>query len=139
MSDRTLEEAIAELRRIATENPDKHVWTLTPAALDRVILNAVLSGALVPALKAAEPEPEGKTLAEETPGQFLARVGTDARKWAEAFHQTALRLGYSDMDEGWLIGWFANAIEAARAASPAPHLEADRDTLAALDEDARHG
>lgn len=35
----------------------------------------------------------------------------DAAKWAAAFRQTAVKLGYSDMDEGWLIGWFANAIE----------------------------
>ena len=35
----------------------------------------------------------------------------DAAKWAAAFRQNALKLGYSDMDEGWLIGWFANAIE----------------------------
>ena len=35
----------------------------------------------------------------------------DAAKWADAFRKTAINLGYSDMDEGWLIGWFANAIE----------------------------
>lgn len=34
----------------------------------------------------------------------------DAQEWATAFRSTALSLGYSDMDEGWLIGWFANAI-----------------------------
>ena len=42
---------------------------------------------------------------------LLAALGDDASKWATAFRQTAIRLGYSDMDEGWLIGWFANAIE----------------------------
>lgn len=42
---------------------------------------------------------------------LLAALGDDAAKWAAAFRQTALKLGYSDMDEGWLIGWFANAIE----------------------------
>ncbi len=41
---------------------------------------------------------------------LLAECGADATKWAAAFRQTALKLGYSDMDEGWLIGWFANAI-----------------------------
>lgn len=35
----------------------------------------------------------------------------DAQKWAKAFNETAVKLGYSEMDEGWLIGWFANAIE----------------------------
>jgi len=34
----------------------------------------------------------------------------DARDWAKAFHDTAIKLGYSDMDEGWLITWFANAL-----------------------------
>ena len=42
---------------------------------------------------------------------LLNALGDDASKWAAAFRQTATKLGYSDMDEGWLIGWFANAIE----------------------------
>lgn len=37
-------------------------------------------------------------------------LGMDARLWAIAFNQHAVKLGYSEMDEGWLIGWFANAI-----------------------------
>jgi hypothetical protein len=37
-------------------------------------------------------------------------LGADASKWAAAFNQHAVKLGYSEMDEGWLIGWFANAI-----------------------------
>lgn len=36
--------------------------------------------------------------------------GADASKWAAAFNQYAVKLGYSDMDEGWLLAWFANAI-----------------------------
>lgn len=47
----------------------------------------------------------------ETNSELLARLGDDAMKWAEEFRQTAIRLGYSDMDVGWLMGWFANAIE----------------------------
>jgi hypothetical protein len=42
---------------------------------------------------------------------LLQAMGDNAANWAAAFRQTALKLGYSDMDEGWLIGWFANAIE----------------------------
>ena len=42
---------------------------------------------------------------------LLTALGDDASKWATAFRQTALKLGYSDMEEAWLIGWFANAIE----------------------------
>lgn len=45
--------------------------------------------------------------------ETLEYCGADAAKWAEQFRLTAIRLGYSDMDEGWLIGWFANAIETA--------------------------
>lgn len=48
----------------------------------------------------------------ENSADFLARIGTDATKWAAEFRKIAVNLGYSDMDEGWLIGWFANAIEA---------------------------
>jgi hypothetical protein len=34
----------------------------------------------------------------------------DARDWAAAFRETAVRLGYSDMDEGWLVTWFSGAL-----------------------------
>jgi hypothetical protein len=47
----------------------------------------------------------------ETDKEFLERLGDDATKWAAEFRKTALALGYSDMDEGWLTTWFANAIE----------------------------
>ena len=50
---------------------------------------------------------------------FLGRIGTDGAKWAAEFRRIAIGLGYSDMDEGWLIGWFANAIEAGRDAGRA--------------------
>ena len=54
----------------------------------------------------------------ETSHEMLTRIGCDAAKWATEFRATALRLGYSDMDEGWLIGWFANAIEQAAHSHP---------------------
>lgn len=47
----------------------------------------------------------------------------DARDWAEAFVKTAMTLGYSAMDEGWLQSWFANALMRGydeRAARDAP-------------------
>lgn len=50
------------------------------------------------------------TKAESDPA-LLSRLGDDAQKWAQEFRKVAISLGYSDMDEGWLIGWFANAIE----------------------------
>jgi len=53
---------------------------------------------------------DGRETLQETGPELLARLGTDASKWAAEFRKTAIGLGYSDMDEGWLIGWFANAI-----------------------------
>jgi hypothetical protein len=42
---------------------------------------------------------------------LLEHCRDDAQKWAQAFNQHAVKLGYQEMDEGWLIAWFANAIE----------------------------
>lgn len=42
---------------------------------------------------------------------LLAALRDDGMKWAVAFNQHAVQLGYSEMDEGWLCSWFANAIE----------------------------
>jgi hypothetical protein len=50
------------------------------------------------------------TLREMTDGAQLAYMGTDATKWAHEF--VAMHGG----DESLMIGWFANAIEAGKAA-----------------------
>ena len=50
-------------------------------------------------------------MSEETPLECLSRLGTNGVLWAQEFNKTAVRLGYSEMDEEWLAGWFANAIE----------------------------
>ncbi len=42
--------------------------------------------------------------------QLYEAMGVDGHKWAEAFRQYAVKLGYSDMDQGWLTGWFCNAM-----------------------------
>lgn len=34
----------------------------------------------------------------------------DAKDWAESFCATAAKLGHPGIDEGWMIGWFANAL-----------------------------
>jgi hypothetical protein len=52
----------------------------------------------------------------------------DASVWASEFNRIAQKLGYSPMDEGWLIGWFANAMLAQemvirRAQKPQLQLE----------------
>lgn len=41
---------------------------------------------------------------------LLNECKDDASKWAAAFCQHAKAHGL-DIDEGWMIGWFANAIE----------------------------
>ena len=43
--------------------------------------------------------------------ELLEACRDDASKWAAAFCQTAEKLGHHGIDEGWMIGWFANAIE----------------------------
>ena len=42
--------------------------------------------------------------------ELLAACRDDHTAWAEAFCQTAERLGYSRMDRGWVETWFANAM-----------------------------
>jgi len=79
--------------------------TLAQAAFDTVFVGL-----------SAAPAPEGGSVDgpedDELPGDFLARVGMDGALWADGFRKMALKLGYSDMDEGWLIGWFCNAVMA---------------------------
>lgn len=44
-------------------------------------------------------------------GTLLQALADDGSKWATAFNQHARKLGYQGMDHGWLVAWFANAIE----------------------------
>lgn len=48
---------------------------------------------------------------EMQPSHVLIALGDDAEKWATAFCQHARQLGIPDIDPGWMVGWFANAIE----------------------------
>ena len=43
--------------------------------------------------------------------KMLDAMSDDAARWATAFCQIAKRSQGLDIDEGWMIGWFANAIE----------------------------
>lgn len=49
--------------------------------------------------------------------QMLEACGDDAMQWSLAFCQTAKKLGIDlgDDAEGWMVGWFANAIEHSHA------------------------
>ena len=55
---------------------------------------------------------ESKLITEGSAGDSLLHLGVDGKKWTKNFHECAVKLGYSNMDEDWLIGWFANAIMA---------------------------
>lgn len=68
-------------------------------------------------------EPKAAERGDESAGECLNRLGDDTAKWAAEFRSTALRIGYSNMDEGWLIGWFANAIEHSSAVRMAHEQE----------------
>lgn len=56
-------------------------------------------------------------------GALHAECRDDAAKWAAAFCQHAEKLGHPGLDEGWVLGWFANAIEC-KCAEPATALVA---------------
>jgi len=45
------------------------------------------------------------------PNELTFYCGDDGMRWADAFCQMAKKLGYGDLDQGWVFGWFANAIE----------------------------
>ena len=51
---------------------------------------------------------------EQDDSDLLNIMGIDASKWAEEFCK---RFGNDIIDEGLMLGWFANAIEAGRAAA----------------------
>ena len=50
----------------------------------------------------------------ETSAEFLKRAGTNAQLWAQEFIRVVRAEPFTidPLDEGFLIGWFANAIEA---------------------------
>ena len=63
-------------------------------------------------LRNSIPTPEAPTIdytAMNGP-EMLAACRDDGAKWAAAFCQHAKKHGH-EIDEGWMIGWFANAIE----------------------------
>jgi len=57
---------------------------------------------------------------EKSASEFLQELGQDGAKWAAEFKRMLFKI-YGpltcEIDEGWLIGWFANAIEAGRGHS----------------------
>lgn len=79
-------------------------------------------------------------MSEPTDVELLAYLGTDAVRWAQEWTKTArhiserygMRSIIQPVDEyprlGWMIGWFANAIEAGRSAG---HAKAQQDVAAA--------
>ena len=92
--------------------------------------------AALPAHPVQEPPSPGVTAGAAGPvsdADFLRDAGMDGAKWAAGFKAIAERLGHHGMDEGWLIGWFCNAIMAGydeaerryRNPTPAPVVPAE--------------
>jgi len=48
----------------------------------------------------------------ENSGECLARMGIDAKLWAEEFNRVEVKNGLQPTDPGKMIAWFANAIMA---------------------------
>ena len=51
-------------------------------------------------------------------GELLTYMGTDPMRWAEEWCRVAREIEAADdgrtvIDEGWMVSWFANAIQAA--------------------------
>lgn len=57
------------------------------------------------------PRPDATAEEERTDGEVIRLCGDDAAAWAAEFCRVAKKLGHGNIDEGWMIGWFANAIE----------------------------
>lgn len=54
--------------------------------------------------------------------EMLQYLGTNGLKWAEEFCKIGRDLGHN-LDEGWVLGWMCNAIEAGRSAGYAKGTE----------------
>ena len=118
----------AALRAKATPEPtcehkNRYRYVGTPFALkcsDCGAVNCWNSGtkewqpAATARLYPASPEPKALDLADESDGALLTRLGTDAAKWAADFKR---RFGDNVVDEGTMLGWFANAIMAGHDAA----------------------
>lgn len=68
---------------------------------------------------AREADPLSESDVTETVSDWLERVGTDARLWAEEFVRIVTNPHFQKenlIEVGFLTGWFANAIEAGRSA-----------------------
>lgn len=96
----------------------------------RILATLDLSPTAVDASQTPDPvvsaPSENAKVKGETVGKMLERLGMDGAMWAAEFRTTALQLGYSDMDEGWLTGWFCNAIMAGYDRSADPVLSDPR-------------
>lgn len=105
----------AALKPFADAAPSSCIPDGVPVVMDglgdecRVVITC---GHLRAARGALQPAETPATVADAVIRDDLHEYcGSDAARWAEQFRLMAIKLGYSDMDEGWLIGWFANAIE----------------------------
>lgn len=97
-----------------------YVEEATKIGMPPSLVGLTSMGALAMQRLKAIDEWDANTPAEPPPFIELEYMGTDASRWAASFNAMAEHLGYSKMDEGWLIGWFANAIERAKQSVTRP-------------------
>jgi hypothetical protein len=89
------------------------VVTASDIVRDPVLLEDVLDSS-VTADRADNEAPTPVATGGRTDGEMLAYMGMDAGKWAAEFCRIAGERGQQNLDAGWVLGWFANAIETAR-------------------------
>lgn len=130
-------QVLAKATRYAAQFSDGgHDDSLDDIAVYSMMLKELDSGIFMPATGKSEPEiiykDDGEYWQEvsprstqvpipvmfaDDPGKFYAYVGTDAMKWAEQFIATIQAPGFevpNIWDQGFMCGWFANAIEQAK-------------------------
>ena len=91
-------------------------WQLGQAPDDADLLVGVMD---TPELAAMVVEAVNSRAGSVPPEPGALHATTDAQVWARAWCAIARRLhaeGEDLIDEGWMIGWFANAIETGRSA-----------------------
>jgi hypothetical protein len=101
------------VRQVEDDREGDGVVTASDIVRDPVLLEDVLDSS-VTADRADNEAPTPVATGGRTDGEMLSYMGMDAEKWAAEFCRIAGERGQQNLDAGWVLGWFANAIETAR-------------------------
>jgi len=82
-------------------------------------------GSIILGVKERKPalNKEAAMYLEMSEPELLGACGDNAWKWAEAFKEIVVDSG-RPIDHGWLVGWFANAIERSSVVRHAAQMDA---------------